>query len=234
MSRIRKAATVALVTGMVLFGQHLFAQGYSSSPSRGLETIANTSRRGPPKGWTFAGNATKDYFTFTDVAEGLPIGSRCSVIEALHFSTSTHIGPPIRPASNRSSSFATVMQAISAESYRGKRLRFSAQLSTTEVVGQAGLWMRIDGANGKVLSFDDMASRPVSGTTPWQGYEVVLDVPVDSAAIQFGYLLAGGGRVKAAQFRLEPVDANTPTTATGVPRTNDVLSKVPSNLELRL
>lgn len=94
--------------------------------------------------------------------------------------------------------------------------------------------MRVDGQNGKVLNFDNMDSRPISGTKAWRQYEVVLDVPAESASIAFGFLLAGSGKAKAAQFSLDVVDAGTATTATGAPATTEALSKAPVNLDLHL
>lgn len=227
MWRLPNNSAILLVLAMALFCQGASAQD-TSSFNIGSST---TSMVGPPEGWTFGGNAVNRYRTWTDIAQGLSGGGRCSIIEARwHSSTGTHLRPPSVPANQ----FATVMQAISAQDYRGKRVRFSAQLSTVEVFGQAGLWMRVDGENGKVLNFDDMTSRPVSGTTSWTGYDVVLDIPAESSVIQFGYLLAGEGKVKAASFRLDIVDTSTPPTAAGVPKPNENLPKTPRNLEIHL
>ena len=227
MWRLPSISAISLTLAMALFCHDAPAQEISSFN----RDNSSTSMAGTPKGWTFGGNAVNRYRTWTDIAQGLPGGGRCSIIATdWHFSTGTHLRSPDVPANQ----FATVMQAISAQDYRGKRVRFSAQLSSVEVVGQAGLWMRVDGENGKVLKFDDMGSRPVNGTTPWTGYDVVLDIPAESAVIQFGYLLAGEGKVKAAAFRLEVVDASTPPTAAGVPKPDENLSKTPRNLEIHL
>ena len=230
MQRSRKTFTVLLTTAIALFGDPLAAQN-SQQNFNGSHGYVDTSRSGPPKGWVFGGNASHLYQTWTDVAQELPVGRRCSIIAAgPDMKTLTHIAH----GSVSSPEFATVMQSVSAEAYRGKRIRFSAQLSTVEVAGQAALWMRVDGQNGKVLSFDNMASRPVSGTKSWQRYDVVLDVPAESASIVFGFLLAGSGKVKAAEFTLDAVDASTATTAAGVPAATESLSKIPVNLDLHL
>jgi hypothetical protein len=72
--------------------------------------------------------------------------------------------------------------------------------------------MRVDGPNNKVLSFDNMADRPIGGTRGWAEYQVVLDVPDDSANVAFGLLLSGAGQVWMAEIRLEIVSLNVPTT----------------------
>ena len=59
--------------------------------------------------------------------------------------------------------------------------------------GYAGLWIRTDAANGRVLGLENMGKRGVTGTSPWTAYEVTL--PLDSAvrSIAFGALHPGDG-----------------------------------------
>lgn len=137
----------------------------------------------------------------------------------------------------RDSDVCTLMQAISAEVYRGQRVRLSAKLGTQDFRngGRAGLWMRVDDANGKVASFDNMESRPITRTQDWKRYDVVLDVPADASDIAFGFLLVGKyGSVFAADFSLEPVDNSVPVTAGAPPRSAPSdLPKAPVNLDFR-
>lgn len=72
--------------------------------------------------------------------------------------------------------FGTLMQMFKAENYVGQRLRLSAFLKTDDVQGWAGMWMRIDGKDEVPINFDNMDNRPISGTTEWRPYEVVLDI----------------------------------------------------------
>ncbi|MBU6299669.1 MAG: hypothetical protein KGJ79_02325 [Alphaproteobacteria bacterium] len=101
---------------------------------------------------------------------------------------------------------------IAADSYRGRRVRLSAQIETDNA-GRAVLWMRVDGPNMKVLSADWMEDRPINGTTDWKRYDEVLDVPPDAIGIAFGYNLRGKGTVWATDFRLEPVGKDVPISA---------------------
>ncbi|WP_050183545.1 helix-turn-helix domain-containing protein [Domibacillus robiginosus] len=112
--------------------------------------------------------------------------------------------------------FATMMQQFKADRYRGKRLKLSCFIQTQNVEGFAGLWMRIDSASDDVLQFDNMSNRPIKGTTTWNHYTVVLDVPENSAVIAFGVLLSGGGRVFVDQFSFEEVDEKTESTAINI------------------
>jgi len=107
--------------------------------------------------------------------------------------------------------FGTLMQKVDAGSYRGSRWRLSARMRTSEA-HHAQMWMRVDGEDRTVLGFDNMSSRPVSGTTDWTAYDIVLDVPADSAAISFGFFLNGSGAVWAEDFQLVKVDDSVPVT----------------------
>ena len=108
--------------------------------------------------------------------------------------------------------FGTMMQSITATNYLGSRLRLSGELKAEGVTGWAGLWVRVDGEQGRILAFDNMSDRPITGTTGWTGCDVVLDV--DSAAhdIAFGVLLNGPGAVDITKLGFEKVGADVPVT----------------------
>ncbi len=62
--------------------------------------------------------------------------------------------------------------------------------------------MRVDG-NETTLSFDNMEDRPITGTTDWGKYEIVLDVPESTIKIFYGILLAGTGEAWVNGTQLE-------------------------------
>ena len=150
------------------------------------------------KGWTLAGSAPQDY-TVGYVTNGLLIGSRL-------------YGLISSKADANGAGFGTIMQMISAVDYRGKRVRFSALLRPHDVDSGAGLWFRVDAADGKVLAFDNMQSRPVLGTQEWKRYEVVVDVPEQGTRIAFGVLLIGKGKLGIDALQFEKVGRNVATT----------------------
>jgi len=90
------------------------------------------------------------------------------------------------------------MQNVRADHYLGKRVRFSAFVKTERAQEWAGLWMRVDKGT-QTAAFDNMHDRPITASTNWQKYDVVLDVPEDATGISFGVLLSGSGEV--AKFR---------------------------------
>lgn len=99
----------------------------------------------------------------------------------------------------------------SAETWRGRRLELKAELRSGAVDGWAGLWMRVDGKDS-VLAFDNMQNRPLRGTTSFQWYSVVLDVPLDAERVTFGVLLHGPGAVFIRELSFEEVDLDVAST----------------------
>lgn len=99
-----------------------------------------------------------------------------------------------------------------AETWRGTRVELKAELRSGGVDGWAGLWMRIDGKDGKVLAFDNMQNRPLRGTTSFQWYSVVLEVPVEAERVTFGVLLHGPGAVFIREVVFQEADLNVSTT----------------------
>jgi hypothetical protein len=87
----------------------------------------------------------------------------------------------LKSVSNLDSGFGTILKYVKAKEYIGKRLRLSGFIKTENIDAWAGMWMRIDAViPGKMLGFDNMRNRPITGTTDWSKYEIVLDVPEKS------------------------------------------------------
>jgi hypothetical protein len=117
--------------------------------------------------------------------------------------------------------FGTRMSALLQSDmvrFRGRRIRMSTRVKTELVADWAGLWLRIDGAPGmgrapEVLNFDNMSTRPIKGTTAWKTYEIVLDVPTETASVVFGVLMVGTGTTWFGPVTMETVDESVPVTA---------------------
>jgi hypothetical protein len=168
------------------------ALGAPGSPARPSEL---------PTGWVHAGDHPADYESGVD-----PRGGRTG-----------RAGAFIKGRSASPAGFGTLMQSISADEYRGKRVRFSADVRTAGVAGWAGLWMRVDGAWREarlppMLAFDNMRGRPIKGTRDWARYGVVLDVASEASGISFGILLEGAGQAWMDALRLEVVGTDVATT----------------------
>ena len=163
-----------------------------------------------PQGWSLAGNKPADYDSGVDaqtVYGGQPSAYLKSKVPAIN-------------------GFGTLMQSFKAEEYLGKRIRFSAFVKTDAVQDWAGLWLRVDGPKGS-LAFDNMQTRSIKGTTAWQNYEVVLDVPAEAKGIAFGILMSGTGSAWINSVKMDVVGTNIPTTEVRTPQPS-----APANLAL--
>jgi len=149
-----------------------------------------------PIGWMASGSHPDNYKMCVDDTTKFA-GCKCALIES-------HRDPQ--------SGFGTLMQMVHADFCLGKKMRLSAHIKSEEV-GLAALWMRIDGGDGEILGFDNMQNNPITGTTDWNYYECVLDVPLDAKAVAFGVLLSGHGRVWFSQVTLEQASDDVEVTA---------------------
>lgn len=113
--------------------------------------------------------------------------------------------------------FATMMQSIAADEFRGKRMQLSAELKTAKVTGVGTMWMRVDGRSRKRLGFDNMEQRPKNGsltkTCDWTKRKIVLDIPDAAQSIHYGFFLRGTGHTWCRKVRLDKVDNDIPETA---------------------
>lgn len=149
-----------------------------------------------PTGWFLAGSRPQDYSVGTD-RQDLAAGRASAYLE----SNVTY-----------AEGFGTLMQEVSADAYRGQRLRLTVHVKANDVQGWAGVWMRVDGP-GLMIVLDNMRDRPIVGNTDWRAYSLVLDVPADASGFAYGLLLEGSGRVWMDAISLEVVDAGVPVTA---------------------
>ncbi len=112
--------------------------------------------------------------------------------------------------------FGTLMQEVQAGAYAGTRLRMQGWVKASGVEETAGLWMRVDGPDtrktGQSLSFDNMEKRPITGTSDWAAYAIVLNVPQAATAIAFGVRMSGKGEVWLDDVQFTVVGPDVPTT----------------------
>ncbi|MGN4123779.1 helix-turn-helix domain-containing protein [Lysinibacillus sphaericus] len=167
----------------------------------------------PIKGWILSGANPELYEFHVDEAV-FHSGTKSGVLYA-------------KEVASNGEQFATMMQGFQAHAYKGKRLKMSCYLKTAQVT-KCSAWLRIDNGTGDTIQFDNMYNRFIQGTTEWNHYSVVLDVPEDSASIYFGVLLIGAGKVWTDGFRFEEVDKKVPTTNMFA---QEQLPKQPFNLD---
>jgi len=173
------------------------AQSYSKVivSFAGLIIGALSLQAATPAGWFLAGSKPASYETGTDA----------------QMAYNGHSSAYLKSKEPVSDGFGTLMQQFQAAKYAGKRLRLSAFVKADGVREWAGLWMRVD-QGAQSVAFDNMEDRPIKGSTAWQKYEVVLDVPPQANRIAFGVLLGGQGRVWLNSVKLDVVGLDVPTT----------------------
>jgi hypothetical protein len=123
--------------------------------------------------------------------------------------------------------FIALNQTFSANDYRGKRVRLKGMIKTKEVSKWAGFWLRADNEKNKIVAFDNMQQRGISGTTDWTAAEIVLEVPSDAERMFLGLILDGKGKAWMRGLTFEIVDDSVAVTA---PKMSD-LPKAPTNLD---
>lgn len=108
----------------------------------------------------------------------------------------------------------TLSQHMSPQKFLNKRVRMSVWVKTKNVNCYVQPWMRVDGAQHQndSLSFDNMCSRYIKGTTDWTQYHIVLDVPGESTNIAFGIVLGGRGDLWFDDVSFEIVKKDIPVT----------------------
>jgi hypothetical protein len=149
-----------------------------------------------PKGW-WAAN-TDDYIFGVETSDG----------PAAAFIQSVTPSPK---------SFIGLNQTFKADKFRGKRVRLKGEIKTQDVVKWAGFWLRADDAKSKIVAFDNMQTRGVSGSTNWTPGEIVLDIPEGASTMYLGLLLDGAGKAWMRNLSFEVVDESVPTTNVAKP-----------------
>jgi hypothetical protein len=167
-----------------------------------------------PLGWFAAGSKPKSYQMGTDKGAGQN-GMNAATIKSVE---------------KKIEGFGTLMQQSMPGIYLGKRVRMTGYMKSNNVGGWAGLWLRVDQAGStKSLSFDNMADRPIKGTTEWTKCEIVLDVPSNASMLAYGALLSGTGQIWFDNLQFEIVDTTVPVTG-GSPKASATVDG-PTNLD---
>ena len=196
------AVLALILIGLMSSSQHTASPDATPAvtPST-TEPTSNLSRPAPlpndPRGWSPYSDTPQNY------EFGLDYGMAHSG-SASGFIKSKVASP---------SGSGVLAQTISARQYAGGRVRLSGYVKADRVEGGAGLYLRVDGPQFQMLAFDNMQNRPIQGSRDWQAYEVVLDVPENSADLAMGLLLEGAGEVWVDDVQLEVVGTDVTTTA---------------------
>jgi len=164
---------------------------------------ADASNR--PKGWVFSDALSN-------------AGYRATIADD-HPKSGKHCGTLTTPAQPAAGLFGNLMQSLDAAPWRGKRVRFRAEVRTENLSpgGRAQLWLRVDrtsdgGGMPKMGAFDNMDRRPIRSDA-WSTHEIVAQVDDDAERIYVGLMLMGSGTAHIDDASFEEADAAATLTA---------------------
>lgn len=98
------------------------------------------------------------------------------------------------------------------KTFVGKSITLVGNIKTENVTdGFAGVWLRVEDADGKELAFETMQNQKLDGTKDWKEYAVTANYNDDEGAkIIVGAMLVGKGKIWVDSLRIyigdEPID----------------------------
>jgi erythromycin esterase len=106
--------------------------------------------------------------------------------------------------------------------FRGKRIRFSGALKTTNTTVPFSLWLRAD-AGDDPAAFSQLSRRGPKGATGWKRYSVELDVPMVTTTLYMGAVFQGEGSAWLDDLAIDvlPARGTNPITVGGRVLDND-------------
>ena len=174
----------------------------STSPAY-IVPLNDNNNDGFPDGWDQVGlpDHRDDYEIMLDTATGYQDET------SLLIQTDKAIPENVFGAASR--------ELTNINQYKGHRIQLSGYIKTESVTDWAGLWLQVMGVGrGNSLAFDNMFDRAPTGTTDWQRFSLVLDVPDDVgiSAIYYGFLLGGSGKAWVDDIQFDIVGEDVPVT----------------------
>lgn len=94
-------------------------------------------------------------------------------------------------------------QAVRADRYRSRTVRFRGELRAENIGDQAGLYLRIvteDTARDRI----DQRTVAAVSDTGWTPQEVSMQVPEDAIYVLFGITITGSGQIELRNAELVP------------------------------
>jgi len=98
--------------------------------------------------------------------------------------------------------FVGAVTSLDAAAFKGREVRLAGTLAVAEGKGDAGLWLRADGPDGRVAFALTAHRSPVrKGDTP-QEREIWLYIPSAATSLKFGATLSSAGRIDVQNLTL--------------------------------
>lgn len=110
-------------------------------------------------------------------------------------------------ASPPAAQFGTISQRILAAPYRGRLVRLRAMVRTDG--GRAGLWLRVDGVDRRMLFLDNMRDRMITAPA-WTPAEILVNMPAAAESVSLGLILTGAGAAFLDDVRIDDLGPAVP------------------------
>lgn len=107
----------------------------------------------------------------------------------------------VRSVKEAAGKYGGAISSIDATSLRNHRVILSSNLKADTGTKGAAIWLRADGAAGK-LKFVTSAAYPVTDGQGPAYREIAMSVPSNAASLVFGVVLTGNGSIEATNFRI--------------------------------
>jgi hypothetical protein len=156
-----------------------------------------------PEAWSFhssPASAASQFKSGLKLADNRP---------ALWISSDADLVPDQGEKSNQGGTFT---QTFNCVQWRGRRVRFSADVKCKDVGDWCGLMMWVRGMEAKTLAFTTMYDLALSGNSDWQRCSVILDVPPIACKIILGATLKGNGEVFFSNLSFDEAGPDDATT----------------------
>ena len=187
-----------------------------------IETRGNSLPDSIPKGWR----------AFTNNAPDIVIGTDTAIRHSGKASGFIQRPFALKPSTGN----VTMMQFITADPYRNKRVRLTVYARSEGLESGALFYFRVDGTD-TVLAYANTAANVITETTEWTLYQITLDVPEAAIIMYFGVVMREGqGTIWVDDFNFEVVDNSIPSDvkAIGVqPKNTDMKKPSVQNAKAR-
>jgi hypothetical protein len=158
-----------------------------------LESSPSEQSVGEP-GWVLSGGARDLYAVRRDTQ-----GSRSAWL--------------LEPVKDTYGKYGTWMRSIDAGQYRAKRVRITATIKTAGATRRVDFWARAQAwdspGDGPGLGGD---WQKLPADSDWKEDSIVMDVPAETALLQYGVGVAGPGKVWLESTKVEVVGQDVPIT----------------------
>jgi hypothetical protein len=181
------------LVGEIRWGQTI---PWTPAGGRRVESASSVPSEPPSgeSGWIVSGGARDSYAVRRDTQGG-------------------HTAWLLEPTRDTAGGYGTWMRHVDAGDYKGKRVRITASVKTQGATQRVDFWARAQGerspSDGQGLGGDWRALPADSG---WVQEVIVLDVPAETAFLEYGVGVAGPGKVWLESAKVEAVGADVAAT----------------------